>query len=439
MKKPLLFCFAACLAAVASAQKTYFVYLQTDNLSPFYVRMADKIHNSSSAGYLILPNLADSTYQMGIGFPKSTAPETRFAVSVKQNDKGYLLKNFSDGLSLFDIEELSVVKPIATTKGNTVYETKTDKFSSMLSKAADDPGLLKVPVTKKEEPEKKEEVTARKEEQKGPTTAKAEERKPAAEKLQDTVAAKPVETGEAKVEKKEGQLKTETASSDVKPKVEERQSASKEEAPGNTNGMYVYKPSAVVRRSESSTTEGVGIVYFDKMEDKTDTVRILIPPSRFTLEQTSQPVTVPEVEKKPEVTTSNPVSANTKAQVDSTGNGAKQKTEPKAAIERGIKPAANSPCKELASDKDFLKLRKNMAAKASDDDMLSEAKKAFRLRCFTAEQVRYLSTLFLTPAAKYGFFDAAYNYVSDKEAFAALQSEIKDDYYLKRFKALVGE
>jgi hypothetical protein len=47
--------------------------------------------------------------------------------------------------------------------------------------------------------------------------------------------------------------------------------------------------------------------------------------------------------------------------------------------------------------------------------------------------------LVLTSAGKYQFFDAAYLHVSDQENFSSLQSEIKDDYYLKRFRALAGE
>ena len=152
MKKLSLFCFAVFLSLVSSAQKVYFLYLQTEDQSPFYIRMADKIHSSSTTGYLILPNLTDSTYTLGLGFAKTTQPETKFAVTINQNDKGYLVKNFSEGLSLFDLQELSIVKSVSATTDNTVYETKTDKFSSVLSKAADDPSLLKVPVAKKEEP-----------------------------------------------------------------------------------------------------------------------------------------------------------------------------------------------------------------------------------------------------------------------------------------------
>src|ERR1700712_795445 len=134
MKKLLLFCMVACLSAVASAQKVYFLYLQTDNQTPFYVRMSDKIYSSAASGFLILPNLTDSTYNLNVGFAKSTKPETKFAVTINQNDKGYLIKNFEDGLALFDTQDLSILKSNSGNIDNTVFETKSDKFSAVLSK-----------------------------------------------------------------------------------------------------------------------------------------------------------------------------------------------------------------------------------------------------------------------------------------------------------------
>jgi hypothetical protein len=96
-------------------------------------------------------------------------------------------------------------------------------------------------------------------------------------------------------------------------------------------------------------------------------------------------------------------------------------------------------CAAFAGENDFLKLRRNMAAKNTDDAMVDEAKKIFKSKCFTTEQIKNLSYLFLSPAGKYQFFDAAYTYVVDQWQFADLENEIKDEYYQKRFKALIGE
>jgi hypothetical protein len=50
-----------------------------------------------------------------------------------------------------------------------------------------------------------------------------------------------------------------------------------------------------------------------------------------------------------------------------------------------------------------------------------------------------LSSLFITNAGKYQLYDAAYDFVSDKDAFPGLQAQLTDTYYLNRFKALIGE
>ena len=79
-----------------------------------------------------------------------------------------------------------------------------------------------------------------------------------------------------------------------------------------------------------------------------------------------------------------------------------------------------------------------MAARESEDAMVDEAKKFFKKTCFSTEQIKSLSSLFLTSGGKYQFFDAAYAHVSNQEQYAALQSELSDAYYVNRFKALIA-
>ena len=79
-----------------------------------------------------------------------------------------------------------------------------------------------------------------------------------------------------------------------------------------------------------------------------------------------------------------------------------------------------------------------MAARQKEEDMVAEAKKYFRSKCFATAQIRHLSTLFLTDRGKFLFFDAAYNRVTDKEQFVQLQSELQDNYFIDRFKVLTG-
>ena len=101
------------------------------------------------------------------------------------------------------------------------------------------------------------------------------------------------------------------------------------------------------------------------------------------------------------------------------------------------KPIAKNNCRGIAGEADFMKLRKNMASETDDDDMVDEARKYFKSKCFTTSQIRNLSVLFLDDLGKYKFFDLAYMFVSDAENFPSLQSELKNDYYINRFKAML--
>ena len=79
-----------------SSQKLYFIYLQSEQQQPFFVKMDDKVHSSTSSGYLILSRLHDSTYNLTVGFPAQKYPEQKFTVTVGSKDHGYLLKNFGE-------------------------------------------------------------------------------------------------------------------------------------------------------------------------------------------------------------------------------------------------------------------------------------------------------------------------------------------------------
>ena len=174
-----------------------------------------------------------------------------------------------------------------------------------------------------------------------------------------------------------------------------------------------YKRSVVKLKSESSTTTGIGLVFLDILSDQsTDTIRLLIPPD---IKKTT-PVQSNQEEKK----------FLDIPPVDSVG----KETASKATIK-------SNNCKSVAVEDDFFKLRKKMAGQNNDDAMISEAKKGFKTKCFSTTQVRNLSALFLTDESKYKFFDAAYQYVSDLENFSTLQTALKDEYFINRFKAMI--
>ena len=71
-------------ALSVKAQQIHFVYLQTENGQPFYVRLNNKVLSSSPAGYIILPELKDGDYHLKVGFPKNEFPEEDFQIAIQK-------------------------------------------------------------------------------------------------------------------------------------------------------------------------------------------------------------------------------------------------------------------------------------------------------------------------------------------------------------------
>jgi hypothetical protein len=181
------------------------------------------------------------------------------------------------------------------------------------------------------------------------------------------------------------------------------------------SAVVEYKRSVVKLKSESSTTAGIGLIFHDMLsDDKTDTIRILIPPETTK----TNTVGLKQEEKKfldiPPADSIEPADAKVPA-------------------------TKKNNCKVQANTDDFFKLRKRMAAETNDDKMITEAKKVFKTKCFSTSQIKHLATLFLSDEFKYKFFDAAYQYINDLENFSSLQSELKEEYYINRFNAMLRQ
>jgi len=134
------------------AQQTHYIYIQTNDKQPFYVKLNQKVYSSSASGYLILSKLVDSTYNLSIGFPKNEWAQQSFTCVVDKNDVGYLLKDFGDkGWGLFNLQTLDVTMAgNAVTNKNIVKEERTDSFSNMLSAVVKDPAIKEKEVVKPE-------------------------------------------------------------------------------------------------------------------------------------------------------------------------------------------------------------------------------------------------------------------------------------------------
>lgn len=441
------------------AQQNHFVYLQTENKQPFYIKLDNKIFSSSASGYVIIPKLQDGAYALTIGFPKNEWPEQNVSCNVNKKDAGYLLKDFGEkGWGLFNLQTMEVVmsgsKPAVKTAA--LDNTKTDIFSNTLSNVVNDPSIIK---KAEEKPAVKEEV-------------KSVEAPPQKEML-STQSLAVVNDSSVSNNKAEKPL--------VKEEVKPASEAFKKDE------LATQVLVRITKLLSTKTAEGTEMIYIDMEGGSADTIRLFIPEEKKELvtqlnkEDSQIIVRIPAKEeiKKEEVKKEEVNTGENKQQVPQASEVNKPETKnndpkfidielpnpnakkdtiaiqvkpvitdsvkiipEKQAIEKPkeviAKPAiGNSDCKSFATEDDFLKLRKKMAAENNDDDMVNVAKKVFRSRCFTTEQVKNLSVLFLKDEGKYKFFDTAYPFVSDSFNFNTLEAQLNDNYFITRFKAMI--
>ena len=406
-----------CGALSVRAQESHFIYLQTENNQPFYVKLGNNIMSSSSAGYIILPKLKEGIQTFFIGFPKSNNPEQKFVVNLEDANKGYLIKNFDEkGYALFDLQSLALVQNAGS---DVVVEKQPEPakdnnaFSQLLANVVHDSTILQ--------------------NNKLPLPAVVVKNNP------DTIAIVPIVA-------------------------EKKQTVEKDT-------LIAARPINSITKKILGIKEATGMdmIYVDMHDGKTDTIRLFLPVSAkdavtpkavVTYEPEKKPVTdstltiTPTIVKAPEkniyikdtsakvaevkqIETSQPQATVVLRNTDSTiENANKPATEKDSSVEV-IRISENSDCKTFATDNDFLKLRKKMAAENNTDEMIAAAKKYFKSRCFTTEQIKNLSFLFLNDEGKYRFFDAAYPFTSDSSQYSLLQEQLKDEYYITRFKAMI--
>ena len=447
MKRTWLICCFCILAIFLNAQKIYFIYLQTESGEPFFIRMNDKLYGSTASGYLILSKLKDTTYNFKLGFPGKSI-DLDFTTSINKKDYGYLIKNFGEkGWGLFDLQSLSIQMSSSNVKGtaqNNNVSQQVNAFTDMLSKATDDPSLRQNPILVKEVEKKPEVVLTVQKEQRKPSVTEAVEK----EEKKPELITRPIDKQE---EKKDEPVNT------------NQQKVDSPERSPVIKAEEMYKRSQITKISAIATVEGFESVFVDEYQNgDRDTVRILIPtektepaakeePKKDSIEETqkfldiipdsTRAISKPATEtKKAETKKWWPFNKNKDTDANKTKIEEKKRETPKTGIFNNKSKrdtTAVKKCQVVAGNDDFLKLRKKMAGRTNDDGMLDEARKYFREKCFTTEQIKNLSSMFLSNAGKYNFFNSALNYVSDKENFSSLQSELKDEYYVNRFKEML--
>jgi hypothetical protein len=439
----------------AIAQQDHFIYLQTENFQPFYIKLDNKVISSSSAGYLILPKLADTVYSLSIGFPKNEFPEENFQVAVKDENDGYLLKNFGEkGWGLFNLLSYNVIMSQAIDKKDTSSQVlQNDAFSKMLAGVVKDSSILQknepvvvavssktdsspsvIPDTSNKTSEALLAVT--------PAPAKISS-KTNSDGL-EMVYVDPGQNGNDTVKiflaSEKNIIKTDTAAATIPPQSETPVSTAATDSSASHAASEVSKLNT--DSSGKSSAVSINDSSFTIQKDTTVQIsQIAIPPGNVSKDSeiVAKPANAASGDSLSNATAMNSKTKGMISDTVATYKGNSDTTKDQMVVLPGVVKSStiNSDCKAFAGNEDFLRLRKKMASESSDDNMIKSAKKAFHSKCFSTEQIKNLSFLFLTNEGKYKFFDEAYPFASDSDQYDTLQSQLTDSYYSNRFKAML--
>jgi len=489
-------CFLLLISSQAFSQQTHFIYLQTENREPFYVLLNKKNYSSSAIGYTILPKLENGEYNIRIGFAKNAGAEQDYIIQVKDNEQGYLIKEFGEkGWALFNLqsmdlqyagavrnqrnsladlqkaeakakEEEATAAIVAKRKADelAIAEAK-EKSDAMLAEAkrkADEMSIL----SEKENTEKTAIETKRKEDELATAAeAKTKDALEATElkRKQDELAAAEVKVEKAKLTPlKDSLIQTE--------KIAIVKIAAEKKEISQEIGMPVLI-------NQIKTDSGFIYRYAVSNQDGNDTVNAFIIGALPAIPATITPGKIPDtISNNAEARVKflnmdfkqdnaladtafiEPVFNKTNTEVvkivtDTINTAVVVATPEKATItipkwdnnvridsltnKAVLSFVPNSNCKAQAEDKDFFSLRKKMASEEGADEMVMAARKTMKEKCFTTLQVRNLSVLFLNDADRYQFLDAAYPFTSDAHQYDKLMDLLYDNYYIQRFKAMI--
>ncbi|MCY7423211.1 MAG: hypothetical protein LH478_15875 [Chitinophagaceae bacterium] len=416
----LIFCSSFSLAL--DAQQHHFVFIQTESRQAFNITLNKKVYSSTASGYVIVPKMLTGKYSMSIGFGGSTTSDQYFNIEIAQKDLGYTLKNVDEkGWVLFNLQSLEMLYAVNAQQVNSgiIGNTSTNSGKQVVNSSEPRTFQPEVNVPSSNNNRSVDTITAI-QPQSSVATAVAEA---TIEKIDTVLKQTPVVQNREVTSKENAESTT-----DKKIKQEEPvQQSEKLEVLSNKKAPAAK--SKITKISELKGGEAIYITYVDELANQNDTINVLIPdnkiqPSKEYKSNDQKELKFLEIGSQK---SKDPVLVPTQPKVE----------ESVTPVNKGTSNATFSRCITRASNEDFLKLRKKMAAAPDSDGMVTEAKKSFKVMCYTTEQIKNLAYLFLTDQARYQFFDASYTYVSDSSNFVSLSIMLADAYYINRFKAML--
>ncbi|PUZ27916.1 hypothetical protein DCC81_00020 [Chitinophaga parva] len=108
-----------------------------------------------------------------------------------------------------------------------------------------------------------------------------------------------------------------------------------------------------------------------------------------------------------------------------------------AAPVSSAKTSLNSDCQQMLNNDSFKKLMRRVSSQGNESNMVETFNRNIRNTCLSTEQIRAFAQLIDTDEYRYRLLETAYLHTYETGKFVGLQDLLKDDYYRKRFNAML--
>lgn len=365
--------FLMLTALCLKSQQTHFIYIQSEDKQPFYIRFKEKIISSSESGYLIAPKLEQGQLNFTLGFPKNAWPSSSYSLEIESKDLGFQLKKVDElTWALYNIQTSDLLSPVEVNKvSNQIIETSTDEFTNILAEVSNTPSVKQ----KKINTENNSSTSAN---------------------IDSSSIAKDNITIDSNVNEIIGvRVPVQTKPVVIKEKKEKK-------------SKIRLEPSNVKQDFSFLDSTGRSLTYTIKEGDTEDHVVVFISYEKPLVFPKAEPDSIMPVAIEQIITPE-----NTQTQV-----------------QQVIR------CSASAEEKDFIKLRRKMTQEDNEENMIEVAKKAYKDKCYSTDQVRYLAVLFINEDNRLAFIRMSVNYISDLSLFGTLQQLFNTEKNINSFKEI---
>src|SRR5665213_1292086 len=136
----------ACTAMICRGQQAgYLILIDAENKQPFTARIGDNLMASTQHGYLIIPQLQDSSYRVCIRFPRAAIPEQIFPIRVNKKDRGFQLQGSDSSWVLYNWQSKEVIHALKEVDSSRLLDqgVKRDNgFSRLMAAVVNDTSVM---------------------------------------------------------------------------------------------------------------------------------------------------------------------------------------------------------------------------------------------------------------------------------------------------------